>query len=84
MITNPTIPQTYRSNPEKLAPALFVYSFDKPINVSVTGYIINKDVIAVTVNPLYKAPIIFLFFPNFTNQVPIIDVIIHAPPIANG
>ena len=51
---------------------------------SVTGYRINSDVIAVTIKPLYKAPIIFLLFPNFTNQVPIIDVIIQAPPIAKG
>ena len=50
----------------------------------VTGYIIIKDVIAVTMNPLYKAPIIFLLLPSLTNQVPIIDVIIQAPPIANG
>ena len=45
---------------------------------------IIKDVIAVTINPLYKAPIILLVLPSFTNQVPIIDVIIQAPPIASG
>jgi len=43
-----------------------------------------NEVTAVTIKPLYKAPIIFLLLPSFTNQVPIIEVIIHAPPIANG
>ena len=43
---------------------------------SVTGYIMIKEVIAVTIKPLYKAPIILLL--SFTNHVPIIDVIIHA------
>ena len=49
-----------------------------PIIASVTGPVINNDVIAVTTKPLYKAPIMFLLFPNLTNQVPIIDVIMHA------
>ena len=55
-----------------------------PIIESVTGYIIIKEVIAVTMKPLYNAPIIFLFLPNLTNQVPIIEVIMQAPPIAKG
>ena len=83
-LTNPTTPQIYRSKPEKFAPELLLYSLDKPTNVSVTGYIIINDVMAVTIKPLYKAPIIFLLFPNLTNQVPIIEVIIHAPPIVKG
>ena len=39
---------------------------------------------AVTINPLYKAPIIFLLFPSFTNHVPKIEVIMHEPPMAKG
>ena len=49
---------------------------------SVTGYKIRRDVIAVTIKPLYNAPIIFLLLPNLTNHVPIIEVKIQAPPIA--
>ena len=52
--------------------------------LSKSGYIINSEVTAVTMKPLYNAPIILLLFPNLTNQVPIIDVTIQAPPIANG
>ena len=47
----------------------------KPIDDSVTGYKISAESIAVAINPLYNAPIIFLLFPNLTNQVPIIEVI---------
>ena len=48
------------------------------------GYNNINDTIAVTIKPLYRAPIIFLLFPNLTKKVPIIDAIIHPPPIANG
>ena len=40
--------------------------------------------IAVAINPLYKAPIIFLLGPNLTKKVPAIEVRIQDPPIANG
>ena len=69
--------------PSKVFPS-FPYVSDNPTIEFVTGYKINNEVKAVTIKPLYKAPIIFLLFPNFTNQVPTIEVKIHAPPIANG
>ena len=70
--------------PVKIESALLLYVMSKPTIELVTGYIINKDVTAVTINPLYKAPSILLLFPNLTNQVPIIEVMIQAPPIAKG
>ena len=41
---------------------------------------INKDVTAVTINPLYKRPLYFTIT-KLTNQVPIIEVITQTPPI---
>ena len=51
-------------------------------NGAVVGY--EADKIAVAMNPLYRAPIIDLLFPNFTKYVPMIDVITQAPQIARG
>ena len=51
---------------------------------SVTGYNIMSEVTAVTMKPLYRAPIIFLLLPSLTNHVPTIEVSIQAPPIAKG
>ena len=42
-MTNPTIPHIYKSNPEKIAPALLLYVLFNPIIESVTGYITNND-----------------------------------------
>ena len=50
----------------------------------VSTYKINNDVTAVTINPLYKAAIIFLDLPSLTKNVPMIDVNIQAPPIDKG
>ena len=44
----------------------------------------NIEKIAVAMNPLYKAPIIFLLEPNLTKKVPIIEVIMHEAPIVSG
>mgnify|MGYP001285862658 CR=1 FL=1 len=48
------------------------------------GYKTITDKIAVTIKPLYRAPIIFLLEPNFTKKVPAIEVSIHEAPIASG
>jgi UDP-N-acetylglucosamine 1-carboxyvinyltransferase len=53
-------------------------------NNTLKGAEIIFDKITVTKKPLYNAPITLLDFPSFTKKVPIILVIIHAPPIANG
>ena len=45
---------------------------------------IAKEEIAVTINPLYKAAIIFFDFPRLTKKVPSMDVRMHAPPIVSG
>ena len=61
----------------------------KLVMVKSTGEIRTNDKIiiekiAVAINPLYKAPIIFLLGPSLTKKVPAIDVTIHDPPIASG
>ena len=55
-------------------------TFVKPKVALVKGYKISKDRIAVAINPLYKAPIIFLLFPNLQTKS-LIDVIIHDPQL---
>ena len=62
----------------------FNSELSKPIILSVTGYKIITEKIAVAINPLYKAFITFFEFPNLTKNVPIIEVIIQAPPIVKA
>ena len=78
--TRPTTAQMNNDLPVKVTPAIG----PKPTDGTVTYQMAPSESTAEAMKPLYSAPMIDLFLPSRTKNVPMIEVMMQAPPMASG